>query len=570
MAVRNRNHQDGGEAILEAFRRLGVKYIMSSPGSEMSPVWEAMARQDASGTAGPKLIESWHETVAVDMALGYTAYTGEMQAVLLHAGVGVLQGSMALLSATASETPMIVMSGESAGLGEAGDLEIEPQWYGGVSVGGADRFVQPIVKRAMSVVHPDTLYENVIRAGELAQREQKGPVFLGLTLEVLLDEWRRPETLRAIPPAPKLRPLARDIEDVAALVAAARNPVIVAETAGRDPAAFHALLALAEAHAIPVYGARSAVTYASFPTGHELWQGFFKHDDLADADLILLVGGRLPWYPPSRRPGSGRIVSIAETPIKRHLVYQTLMADHYLEGDLATVLGELAQAVRPAEPERARIAERRTRWARKHRALEDALARTAKAARELPGINAVALASVAAEVFPPDTIYVDETITHMGAMRPHLPLDQPQSFFRATGGGLGQGIAISLGLKLGAGDRPVVLFVGDGSLLYNPIVQALGASRKHALPIIIVVCNNAKYATMGTGHLRYYPDGVAAKSKLHYGVEIDGPEYQDLGSHFGFHGAKADNMADLGRALKEALAAVRSGRTSIVNVVMAE
>ena len=568
MAVRNRNHRDGGEAILEAFRRLGIKYIMSSPGSEMSPIWEAMARQDASGAAGPKLIESWHETVAVDMALGYTAYTVEMQAVLLHAGVGVLQGSMALLSATASETPMVVMSGESAGLGEADDLEIEPQWYGGVSVGGADRFVQPIVKRAGSVVHADTLYESVIRAGELAQREQKGPVFLGVTLEVLLNEWRRPDTLRQIPPAPKLRPMAQDVADVAALVAAAHNPVIVAETAGRDPAAFHALVELAEACAIPVFGARSAVTYASFPTGHDLWQGFFKHEDLADADLILLVGGRLPWYPPSSRPGSGKIVSIAETPIKRHLLYQALMADHYLEGDLATVLGELAQAVKPSPGEHAAVTERRERWTRKHEAFRDTLKKAAETARGQPGINSVALASVAAEVLPPDTIYVDETITHMGAMRPHLPLDQPQSFFRATGGGLGQGIAISLGLKLAAGDRPVVLFVGDGSLLYNPIVQALGASKKYKLPIIIVVCNNAKYATMGTGHLRYYPDGVAAKSKLHYGVDIDGPEYQDLGSHFGFHGTKAETVAELGPALQDALAAVRAGRTSIVNVVM--
>ena len=40
-----KNYLDGGEAILEAFRRLKVDYIMSSPGSEWSPVWEALARQ---------------------------------------------------------------------------------------------------------------------------------------------------------------------------------------------------------------------------------------------------------------------------------------------------------------------------------------------------------------------------------------------------------------------------------------------------------------------------------------------------------------------------------------------
>ena len=570
MADHTRNTEDGGEAILEAFRKLGIEYIVSSPGSEMSPIWEALARQTVGKIAGPKLIDCWHETVAVDIALGYTAYTGKMQAVLLHAGVGVLQGSMALLSATASETPMIVMSGESVGLGEEPDVVMEPQWYGGVSVGGADRFVQPLVKRTISVVHPDTLYENVIRAGELAQREQKGPVFLGLSLEVMLHQWRRPEALRAIPAAPRLRPMAHDVEDIAALVTAAKNPVIVVETAGRDPAAFAALVELAEAQSIAVFGARSAVTYASFPTGHPLWQGFFAPEQLADADLILLVGGRLPWYPPSRRPGCGKIVSISDNPIKRHLVYQTLMADHYLEGDMAVVLGELAAAARPSGGSAVRVSERRARWTQQHAAMVARLEQAASKARAQPGIGSVALASVAAQVLPADTIYVDETISHMGAMRAHLPLDRPQSFFRATGGGLGQGIAISLGLKLAAPQRPVVLFVGDGSLLYNPIIQALGASKKYALPIIIVVCNNGKYETMRAGHVKYYPGGVAETNQLHYGVDIDGPEYQDLGTHFGFHGAKVDTIGALTDAFRAALAATTAGRTSIINVVMTQ
>src|SRR5207342_3121970 len=89
-----RNYVDGGEAIVEAFRKLKVDYIMSSPGSEWSPVWEALTRQTVEKRPGPKFIESWHETLAVNMASGYTAITGRPQAVLLHAAVGLLQGAM--------------------------------------------------------------------------------------------------------------------------------------------------------------------------------------------------------------------------------------------------------------------------------------------------------------------------------------------------------------------------------------------------------------------------------------------------------------------------------------------
>ena len=99
-----KNYLDGGEAILEAFRKLKIDYIMSSPGSEWSPLWEALARQKLDNKAGPTFVESWHETLAVNMATGYTLITGRPQAVLLHAGVGMLQGSMGVHGAHAERS----------------------------------------------------------------------------------------------------------------------------------------------------------------------------------------------------------------------------------------------------------------------------------------------------------------------------------------------------------------------------------------------------------------------------------------------------------------------------------
>ena len=77
-------------------------------------------------------------------------------------------------------------------------------------------------------------------------------------------------------------------------------------------------------------------------------------------------------------------------------------------------------------------------------------------------------------------------------MRQHLPIRVPQSFFRGSGG-LGQGIGLALGVKLAAPERPVALIVGDGTFLYNPIVQALGRIQAARLPILIVVLNNKIY-----------------------------------------------------------------------------
>src|SRR5215831_17155397 len=73
-----KNQFDGGTALVEAFRKLGVEYILSSPGTEWAPVWEAMADQIHRKKSGPKLLDVWHETLAVDMAAGYTLATGKM------------------------------------------------------------------------------------------------------------------------------------------------------------------------------------------------------------------------------------------------------------------------------------------------------------------------------------------------------------------------------------------------------------------------------------------------------------------------------------------------------------
>jgi thiamine pyrophosphate-dependent acetolactate synthase large subunit-like protein len=304
---------------------------------------------------------------------------------------------------------------------------------------------------------------------------------------------------------------------------------------------------------------------ANFPTDHPLYQGMARYKAVEDADLVLLVGGRAPWYPARRRPTSGKIVSIGDNPLKGHMVYQNLHADLYLEGDIAEALKLLIAAVKSGKIDADAVTARRQRWTREHESYVASLKAEREKAQNGSGIDPLSLMGALGEVMPADTIYVDETITHSPMLRQHLPQTKAQSFFRGSGG-LGQGIGTALGIKLAAKARPVVLLVGDGSFLYNPIIQALGASKRHELPITIVVLNNKKYEAMRKGHVHHYPDGASASKDLHYGVTIDGPEYDQLGSHFGFHGQRVEKLADLKGALQGALAANKGGKTAILNV----
>ncbi len=563
-----KNYMDGGEAILEAFRKLKIDYILSSPGSEWSPVWEALVRQKLGNHNGPAYIDCWHETLAVNMAIGYTLMTGRPQAVLVHAGVGLLQAGMGIHGALQAEVPMLVMSGESQTLGENPDLDIEPQWYGGLSVGGAERFVENITKWSRQVTSPYTLYETVIRAGEMAQRTPMGPIYLNVALEHMLHDWSPPANDREVPFAPRVQAHPSEVEKVATLLLKAKNPIAVAEHSGRDPAAFKALVELADILALPVTWGRAA-HYANFPTDHPLYIGNANYGQLKAADLILLLGGRAPWYPPHMRPGQGKIVAISDNQFKSHMIYQNLHADLYLEGDIAAALQALAQAARAAKLDADVIKKRREKWRREHDSViaglktEQAKARTANG----KAIEPLTLVEAIGEVMPADTVYVDETITHQPVIRQHLPFTTPQSFFRGFGG-LGQGIGTALGIKLAAPQRPVVLLVGDGGFLYNPVIQALGASKQHGLPILIVIFNNKKYLAMEKGHVHHYPDGAAESAHIHLGSRLEGPDYENLGSHFGFHGERVEQPANLKTALQTAMKKVQAGTTAIVNVVL--
>ena len=563
------NSQDGGEAILEAFRNLQIEYIISSPGSEWPPVWEALARQKLSRRAGPKYLDCGHETLAVAIAAGYARFTGQMSAVLLHAGSGILQGSMAIQGARASEIPMIIMSGESLSYGEVPGFDPGNQWYRNLGVvGGPQRLAEPLVKWANQAPSSETLYQIVIRAGEMSQRKPQGPVYLNVPCETMLQNWTPPKRFRQAPAAPKLQSLPIDIERVAKEIEAAEYPIIITENLGKDAHAFDALVKFVDLMAIPVFEGRAAA-YANFPKSHPLYLGTDVATHLHRADLILLVDSRVPWYPARDTPEKAKIVAISDNPLKDYMVYQNLEADYYLEGDVFHTITSLTSTLAKNGQTRDQRDKRRMNWSAEHKTRVETNHATQTLAERDSTISAAQLCKALNDTLPSETIYVDETIVHSPIIREFLDWEQPRSFFR-TPSGLGQGLGIALGVKLGAEKQPVVLLIGDGTFLYNPVLSGLTFSKDQKRPILIIVLNNNKYEIMRRIHLSWYPDGVSATEKDHYGVHINNPDYSELALWTGGTGQRVDHPSQLRSAIKAAYNTVQAGRTAILNVMLNE
>src|SRR3984885_6344152 len=326
---------DGGDAVLQAASDIGADYIFSSAGSEGAPVWEARARRDAADAAaasagevpagGPRYLDLAHETLAVAMATGYASVTGRAQLVLLHAAAGLLQGANAIHGALLTGAPMVVCSGEATGYGGAAGPDPGSQWYRNLSVvGGPQPVAAPFTKWANAAADVSVLYGMLKRAGELAAQAPTGPVYVNTPVEVLLAPW----TPTGVSPASAGRAtgtvaVAEDVALAVRLLASARRPVVAVETAGRDPGAFAALVELAELLAIPVVEPQSAVS-SSFPRGTRLHAGGELGPLAAEADLVVLVGCRSPWYPPSSKPGNATVLVIDEVAHRPHMAYQVL------------------------------------------------------------------------------------------------------------------------------------------------------------------------------------------------------------------------------------------------------
>ncbi|MCQ4210298.1 thiamine pyrophosphate-dependent enzyme [Streptomyces longispororuber] len=559
---------DGGDALVSAFNAVGADYLFCSSGSEWAPVWESLARRHRDGLPAPRYLDLTHETVAAGMATGYGLLKRRPQGVLLHAAPGLLQGSMAIHGALLAGVPMVVSSSESTTYGDGPGQDPGGQWYRNLSiVGGPHGIARPFTKWATEAASVHTLPAMVTRAAELARRAPAGPAYLNIPLEILLEDWDGREAKPVVEPG-TTHSSPEQVDAVAALLRTAENPVIVTETAGRETGGFEALVAFAEAWQIPVVEPDAAVC-ANFPRTHPLHAGADIGPWMDEADLILLVNCRAPFYPPSRRPSKATVVVVDEVPQRPHVVHQVLFADHYLEGNVTHTLRQLAKRARDLDGPSvaARRAAQEERHAAEQVAIAEAETRAATATGE--GVDPVLVAATLRTLLDGrDAIVVDETITHSRTVKRHLRTAAPDAYFYVQGG-LGQGIAVALGVKLAEPERPVVLTVGDGAFAYNPVIPSYDASTAYGLPLLVVVFNNRVYKSMNLNHRRFYPDGAAAETGEWLGTDLHRlPRLAAFAEPFGLHTETVDAPDALAAALERALKAVADGTTAVVDVLV--
>lgn len=512
-----------GTRLVEILSAYGVDTVFGMPGVHTLEAYRGLP-----GSA-IRHIGVRHEQGAGFMADGYARVSGKPGVCLLISGPGVTNAATPLGQAYSDSQPVLLLSSVAAvrdlGMHRGRLHEIRDQ----------ARVTEPLTAFSQVALGVEQVHELVDRAFALFRSARPRPVHISLPLDVIATPDPRPGRARPAPRPPLPDPEA--IAEAASLLAGASRPMIVA--GGGTVNAAEALTRLAEklgAPVIPTIAAKGVI-----PDGHPLaleatldrpaTQTF-----LASADVVLAIGTELAepdvWLD-EPFPFSGALIRIDIDPAVTVQDYDVALA---IVGDARAALEDLVDALDEFEPASTlgdgsevisvRVAEREalTPLERKHVVVLEALR----------------------EALPDDGMVFGDMTQIVYTAYAFFPVPRPRSFFFPTGyGTLGFALPAAIGGQLAAPDRPTVVLVGDGGLLFT--VQELATAVEQKLPLAIVLWNNNSLAQIR--------DGMRRRNIPEIGVNQLNPDYGALAEAFGCRLARPDSLAAFAEALKAAFAA---------------
>jgi acetolactate synthase-1/2/3 large subunit len=567
------------EAVLALYAAHGVDYIFINPGTDTFPLQEAYARRLAQGLPCPRAVMCIHEHVAVSAAHGYFLATGRPQVVQVHVDLGTINAGGALHNAQRGNVGIVFTAGRvpyASTDGVPGSMD-SGIFYFQEQLDQAG-IVRNFTKWQYELTRPESVGFALERAFQLAANEPAGPVYLTYPRDIMMlpaTDVRLPDarrTNRAVQPA-----LPTDtVAEVAARLAQAERPLLVAGRNGRDPESRAPLGALATLLGAPIL---DSYDYANVAADHPLRlppgasAHVFGGDALTEADALVFVDTDLLYLPSQTRLQPGAlVVQIERDPMKEDHVFWNYPIDYRLTARPAYALEQLVAAVDAAltPAQRARADQRREALGarvRQHRQAAVARARGKSSTSPLDGEWVVWNLS---QLLPPETVVLDESMSNRVWARTHLSTGGQGSYFSSGGASLGWAPGAAIGMKLARPDQFVLSLCGDGVFNFSSPVAALWGQRKVAAPSLTLVFNNACYSASRVPLRGLYPDGAAVRTGEYMATDLEPPpDYALVAESCGALGVTLREPGEVEAGLRRAVDAVQHGQSAVVDIILA-
>ena len=467
----------GAEILMRALLDEGVSTLFGYPGGAIMPVYDAL--YDYRDRLNHILVR--HEQAAAHAAEGYARVSGKTGVCIVTSGPGATNTITGIADAMVDSTPIVVIMGQV-----------------GAKMLGTDAFqecdvvdvTQPISKWAYQIRSAKDVAWAVHRAFYIAASGRPGPVVLDFTKNAQVEKADYvPGTIDFIRSYVPVPPTERQsIIEAAELINQAKRPLVLVGQGVELGDASEELKTFIEKAGLPA--GCTLLGLSALPSQHPLNVGMLgMHGSLGankktqECDLLIAVGMRFD------DRITGNLATYAKQAKKIHFDIDPSEINKNVEVDVA-VLGDCKETLR--EVTELLHENNHNDWRESFRQWDEQESSVVIEPQIHPTDGPLRMGEVVRKV----TEHTDDKavlVTDVGqnqmmAAR-YFRFSQKRSIVTSGGmGTMGYGLPAAIGATLGAPDRDVCLFLGDGGLQMT--IEELGTIMEQRAPVKIILLNN--------------------------------------------------------------------------------
>lgn len=467
----------GAEILMRTLLDEGVSTLFGYPGGAIMPVYDAL--YDYRDRLNHILVR--HEQAAAHAAEGYARVSGKTGVCIVTSGPGATNTITGIADAMMDSTPIVVIMGQV-----------------GAKMLGTDAFqecdvvdvTQPISKWAYQIRSAKDVAWAVHRAFYIAGSGRPGPVVLDFTKNAQLEKADYvPGTIDFIRSYVPVPPTERQsIIDAAELINQSKRPLVLVGQGVELGDASEELKAFIEKAGLPA--GCTLLGLSALPSQHPLNVGMLgMHGSLGankktqECDLLIAVGMRFD------DRITGNLATYAKQAKKIHFDIDPSEINKNVEVDVA-VLGDCKETLR--EVTQLLHETNHTDWRESFRQWDEKENNVVIEPQIHPAQGPLRMGEVVRKVTEHTgdkaILVTDVGQNQMMAAR-YFRFTEKRSVVTSGGmGTMGYGLPAAIGATLGAPDREVCLFLGDGGL--QMIIEELGTIMEQRVPVKIILLNN--------------------------------------------------------------------------------